>query len=148
MKAIRYRRYGTSDELRLEDVALPDPARGQVRVRVRAAWYNPMDGKIRRGEMKMVTGRRFPRGLGHDFAGVIDAVGAGVERLKVGHAVFGVTSIAKAGAFADHVITDEKNVGRKPPATSSEQAAAMTIVGITAWNGLVTKAKLTAGRAG
>ena len=82
MKAIRYRRYGTSDELRFEDVALPDPARGQVRVLVRAASHNPMDGKIRRGEMKMVTGHRFPRGLGHDFVGVIDAVVALVAAMN------------------------------------------------------------------
>jgi NADPH:quinone reductase-like Zn-dependent oxidoreductase len=146
VKAIRYSQYGTLKELRLEDVALPDPARDQVRVQVRAASYNPMDGKIRRGEMKALSGFRFPRGLGHDFAGVVDAVGQDVERLKVGDEVFGVTPIREAGAFAEYVVVAEKGLGRKPPAVSFERAAAMTIVGITAWTGLVERAKLAAGQ--
>jgi NADPH:quinone reductase-like Zn-dependent oxidoreductase len=105
-----------------------------------------MDGKIRRGEMKVISGSRFPRGLGHDFAGVVEAVGPGVKRLKVGDEVFGVTTIAQAGAFAEYVVADEKNVGLKPPSLSFEQAAAFTIVSLTAWNALAGKAKLSAGQ--
>ncbi len=100
MKKVQYSRYGGLEELRLE-VTVPDPARGEVRVRVKAASFNPMDGKIRRGEMKALSGFRFPRGLGHDFAGVVDAVGPGVQRLKAGDEVFGGVSIPKAGAFAE-----------------------------------------------
>ncbi len=146
MKKILYSRYGEPKELRLDEVATPNPARGEVRVRVKAASYNPMDGKIRRGEIKAMSGFRFPRGLGHDFAGVVDAVGPGVQRFKAGDEVFGVTSIPKAGAFADYVVAEEKNIWLKPPALSFEQSAAMTIVGLTAWNGLIAKAQLTAGQ--
>ena len=145
MKAIQYSRYGALDELRLDEVALPSPAGGQVRVRVRAASYNPLDGKIRRGEMKPMTGFRFPRGL-DTFRGRGRGRGPGVERLKAGDEVFGVTSIWAAGAFAEYVVADERNLEHKPPAVSFEQAAAMTIVGVTAWTGLVAKAKLTAGQ--
>ncbi len=60
--------------------------------------------------------------------------------------MFGATTIAKAGAFAEHVVADAKNVGSKPSSISFHQAAAMTIVGMTAWNGLVGRAKLTAGQ--
>ena len=130
----------------MEEVALPEPGRGQIRVRVMAAAANPMDWKIRRGEMKMISGFRFPRGLGHDFAGVVDALGPGVERLKVGDEVFGVTSISKAGAFAEFLVADEKNATLKPPSISFEQAAALAIVSVTAWNALVAKAKLRAGQ--
>jgi NADPH:quinone reductase-like Zn-dependent oxidoreductase len=130
----------------MEEVALPEPGRGQIRVRVMAAAANPMDWKIRRGEMKMISGFRFPRGLGHDFAGVIDALGPGVERLKVGDEVFGVTSISKAGAFAEFLVADEKNATLKPPSISFVQAAALAIVSVTAWNALVAKAKLRAGQ--
>ncbi len=146
MKRVQYLHYGAPEELRLDEVRPPDAGKGQIRVQVRAASANPMDWKIRRGEMKALSGFRFPRGLGHDFAGVVDAVGPGVERLKVGDEVFGVTSIRQAGAFAEYVVADEKNVGLKPPSISFEQAAALTIVGLTAWNALAAKARLGAGQ--
>ena len=146
MKRVQYFHFGALDELRLDDVKPPDVGKGQIRVQVRAASVNPMDGKLRRGEMKAISGSRFPRGLGHDFAGVVDAVGPGVKRFEVGDQVFGVTSIRQAGAFAEYVVADEKNVGLKPPSFSFEQAAAFTIVSLTAWNALVVKAKLSAGQ--
>jgi NADPH:quinone reductase-like Zn-dependent oxidoreductase len=100
MKRVQYLHYGGPEQLRLDEVKQPDPGRGQIRVRVRAAVAKPMDWKIRRGELKALSGLRFPRGLGHDFAGVVEAVGPGVERLKVGNEVLGVTCISQAGAFA------------------------------------------------
>ena len=69
-----------------------------------------------------------------------------MKRLKVGDEVFGVTSIRRAGAFADYVVADEKSAWLKPRSLSFEQAAAFTIVGLTAWNALVAKAKLSAGQ--
>ena len=146
MKRVQYLHFGAPDELRLDEVNTPDAGKGQIRVQVRAAAANPMDWKIRRGEMKAISGSRFPRGLGHDFAGVVEAIGPGVKRLKVGDEVFGVVSIRQAGAFAECVVADEKNVGLKPPSVSFEQAAALTIVGLTAWNALVAKARLRAGQ--
>lgn len=146
MKRVQYYKYGGPEELRLDEVTPPDAGRGQIRVQVRAAAANPMDWKIRRGEMKAISGSRFPRGLGHDFSGVIEAVGPGVERLKVGDDVFGVTSMRQAGAFAEYVVADEKNVALKPPSITFEQAAALPIVGLTAWNALVAKARLGAGQ--
>jgi NADPH:quinone reductase-like Zn-dependent oxidoreductase len=77
---------------------------------------------------------------------VVEAVGPGLERLKVGDEVFGVTSIRQAGAFAECVVADEKSVGLKPPSISFEQAAALTLVSVTAWNALVAKARLRAGQ--
>jgi hypothetical protein len=58
---------------------------------------------------------RVPRGLGHDFAGVVEAVGPGMERLKVGDEVFGVNPIRQAGAFAEYVVADEKTLGPSRP---------------------------------
>lgn len=145
MKKIQYSRYSGPEELRLDEVASPDPRKGQVRIQVKAASVNPMDGKIRRGEMKVLSGSRFPRGLGHDFAGVVDAVGPGVSQFKAGDEVIGVTSIPKAGAMADYVVADAKNISIKPASVPFVEAAALTIVGLTAWNALVAKAKLSAG---
>jgi len=146
MKRIQYDRYGGAEELYIKDVPLPEPGKGQVRVRVRAAGVNPMDWGIRRGRAKMFTGDQFPRALGHDFAGVVDAVGPGVTRLKVGDAVFSAVGMKEAGAFAEALVADEKHVLIKPASLSFEQAAAMTIVSLTAWNALVDKAKVRAGQ--
>ncbi|WP_084421747.1 NADP-dependent oxidoreductase [Henriciella litoralis] len=126
MKRVQYHRFGGPEELQLEDVAQPEPGPDQIRVQVRAAAANPMDWKIRRGEMKMLSGSRFPRGLGHDFAGIVGAVGP--------------------GAFAESVIAEEKNTALKPLAISFEQAAALTLVAVTAWTGMVQKAQVSAGQ--
>lgn len=146
MQRIQYYRYGGPEELRLEEVRVPQPRRNQVRVRVKAAAANPMDWIIRRGLVKAMSGSQFPRGLGHDFAGVVEAVGPGVKRLKIGDEVYGATGLRAAGAFANSVITEENDTALKPRSLSFEQAAALPIVSVTAWTALVDKAKLRAGQ--
>ena len=146
MKRVQYHHFGGPEELQFDDVIQPEPGPGQVRVQVRAAAANPMDWKLRRGEMKMLSGSRLPRGLGHDFAGVVDAVGPGTVRLKVGEEVVGVATIPAAGAFAESVIAEERNTVLKAPSVSFEQAAALTLVAVTAWNGLVLRAQVSAGQ--
>lgn len=146
VKRVQYLHYGDPEELQLVEAPPPVAGEGQVRIQVRAASANPMDWKIRRGEMKALTGFRFPRGVGHDFAGVVEVVGPGVERFKAGDEVFGMTSLRQAGAFAEYAIADEGNVWLKPPSVSFEQAAAATIVSLTAWNAVVDEAKLKAGQ--
>lgn len=146
MKRIQYSRYGGPETLRLDEVERPEPGPGQVRVRVRAAGANPMDWKIRSGQLRFMTGFRFPRGLGHDFAGVVDAVGPGTTRLKVGDEVFGATGLSEAGTFADYLVTAEQNAIPKPGNLPFEVAGALTIVSVTAWAALVDKARLRAGQ--
>ncbi len=146
MRRIQYHRYGGPEELRLEEAEEPAPSRDEVRVRVKAAGVNPMDWGIRSGSVRMLTGRRFPRGLGHDFAGVIEAVGSDAKRFEVGDEVFGATGLKDAGAFADAVVVEERHVMRKPTSLPFEQAAALTIVSATAWTALVDRARLRAGQ--
>ncbi len=147
MKRIQYHRYGGPEVMRLEDFEPTRPGPGEVLVRVRAAAANPMDWKIRNGDMKVMTGRKFPRGLGHDFAGVVAEVGAGVTRLAVGDEVLGGASIKASGAFAEMVVAEEKAVVTKPANLSWEKAAALPIVGLTAFQAMVTKSELRAGQA-
>src|SRR3984885_3604623 len=142
MKRVQYHRYGGPEVLRLEEFAPAAPGRGQIRVRIRAAAANPMDWKIRKGELKMMTGRKFPRGLGHDFAGVVEAVGPNVTRLKVGDEVFGATGLKEAGTFAEALVTEEATVFFKPECLSFEEAATLPIVSSAAWTALFDKAKL------
>ena len=110
MKRVQYHRYGGSAELRLEEVERPTLGPSQVRVQIRAAAANPLDWKIPKGELRMMTGRSFPRGLGHDFSGVIEAVGAQGTRFKVGDEVFGAVGLKEAGTFAEALVTDENLV--------------------------------------
>jgi NADPH:quinone reductase-like Zn-dependent oxidoreductase len=145
MQKIEYDKYGGPELMRLEEVEPPVPGKGQVLVRVRAAAANPMDWKVRNGAVKIMTGRRFPRGLGHDFAGTVVGVGEGVTRFGPGDEVFGAMSMRDSGAFAEMVAADEKQIVKKPAGLSYEEAATLATVGVTAQQALIDKGKLKAG---
>jgi len=146
MKRIQYHQYGGPQTMRLEDFTLGDPDKGQVAVKVKFAAVNPIDWKLRQGQMKIVTGNAFPRAMGMDFSGTVLAVGPGVTRFKAGDAVFGMARLKQGGAFGDAVITNEGFMARKPDAVSFENAACLATPGVTAWNGLVDKARLRSGQ--
>jgi NADPH:quinone reductase-like Zn-dependent oxidoreductase len=147
VKRVQYHRYGGPEVLRLEDYEPPRPGPGEIQVRVKAAAANPMDWKIRSGEMKVLTGRKFPRGLGHDLAGVVTAVGPGVTRLGVGDDVLGGAGLKAAGAFAEVAVVAENGVVEKPADLSWEEAAALPVVGLTAFQAMAGTSKVRAGQA-
>ncbi|MET8310743.1 NAD(P)-dependent alcohol dehydrogenase [Micromonospora sp. NPDC005173] len=132
--------------MRLEDFEPAQPGRGEVLVRVRAAAVNPMDAGIRGGRLQIMTGRKFPRALGHDFPGVVEAIGEGVTRVRVGDEVLGGASIKGAGAFAEMVLAEEKGIAKKPANISWEEGAALPTPAVTAYQALVNKGKLKAGQ--
>ncbi len=146
MRRIQYDRYGGPELMRLEKFELSSPGTGQVLVRVLAAAANPMDWKVRNGDTKLMTGRRFPRGLGHDFAGLVEGVGAGVTRFRVGDAVLGAMSMKASGAFAEMVLADENHITAKPAELSYEQAAALPTPGVTALQSVIDNGELQAGQ--
>ncbi len=145
MKRIQYQSYGGPEVMRLEEHSLAAPGANQIRVRVKAASINPADWKIRNGELKMMTGKAFPRGMGVDFAGIVESIGSGVTRFQPGDEVLGTTSIKGAGTFAEQLITEEKLVVQKPGGLSFPQAACLPAVGATAW-GVMEKANLQSGQ--
>ena len=146
MKRLQYDKYGGPEVVRLSSFTLPPPGADEVVVQVAAASINPMDWKIRSGAFKIMTGSRFPRAIGADFAGTVEAVGSKVSRFKPGDAVVGAVSIKASGAFAPKLITSQKLVVKKPDNLSFEQAATLPIAGVTAWCALVRKAQLTRGQ--
>ena len=146
MKRIQHDRYGGPETMQLADFELAEPGAAQVAVKVQFASIQPIDWKLRRGDLKILTGRSFPRGMGSDFSGTVLAVGAGVSRLKPGDAVFGMARLKESGAFAEAVVTSETFVARKPPDVSFEQAACLSTAGVMAWMGLIDKAHLVAGQ--
>ncbi|MCE3606600.1 alcohol dehydrogenase catalytic domain-containing protein [Massilia sp. P8910] len=131
--------------MRLADFALAIPGKGQVAVQVRFAALNPIDWKLRNGQMKIVTGKRFPRAMGMDFSGTVIAVGPGVTRFQAGDAVFGLAPFKETGALGQAVVTSATSLASKPGNVSFEGAACLGTAGVTAWNGLADKAGLTAG---
>lgn len=135
MKRIEYDRYGDAGRLRLAAFDPPEPGDDEVLVKVIAAAANPMDWKIRRGAFRPVSGWRFPRGVGHDFAGVVERVGRGTSRFRPGDEVFGSVGMS-SGAFAEYVIASTKYITRKPAGLSFSEAAALPITGVTALQAL------------
>ncbi|ACI59612.1 Alcohol dehydrogenase GroES domain protein (plasmid) [Rhizobium leguminosarum bv. trifolii WSM2304] len=146
MKRIQYHRYGGPDVMQMERFEPPALRPDDIAVKVVYAAINPVDWKVRRGDLKLVTGRKFPRAMGCDFSGEILAVGSGVTAFKLGEAVFGVAPVKTCGALAEVVVAPQTVVGRKPESVTFEEAACLGTPGVTAWNALIDKAHLKAGQ--
>lgn len=145
MKAAYLEQTGAPDVIRHGDLPTPEPKPGEVRVRVGAAAVNPIDTYIRSGMVNMNLPRPFVPGC--DLAGVVDAVGPGVGRFKVGERVWGSNQglLGRQGTFAEFCCAGEQWLYPTPENVSDEQAAAAALVGITAHLGLFHCAKLTPG---
>ncbi|MGK3961130.1 zinc-binding alcohol dehydrogenase family protein [Sorangium sp. So ce118] len=141
MKAIGIHQYGDASQLVTLELPEPQPGPHQVRVRVIASSVNPADIRARSvapGPRRIE--RQFPLVLGYDFSGVVDAVGPDVEELAVGDEVFGSPSLFGQGANAEQVVVDGRTIARKPAALSHEQAACLSLAGVTAWECLARAA--------
>ncbi|MCU0463014.1 MAG: NAD(P)-dependent alcohol dehydrogenase [Anaerolineae bacterium] len=141
MKAFVYSQYGSPDVLRLQDIPRPTPQPGQVLVRVVASSVNPLDWHQMRADPFLV---RLSNGLfkpknpisipGADVAGVVEAIGEGVTRFRPGDAVYGD---AGGGGLAEYTCVKEKGLVHKPDNLTFEQAAAIPVAAITAWQALM-----------
>ncbi|MFB6310039.1 MAG: zinc-binding alcohol dehydrogenase family protein [Salinirussus sp.] len=140
MRAVRYHEGGEPDVLQVDEIDRPTPAADEVLVAVRAASINPTDAKRRRRGTGPV-----PKTTGSDFAGVVEAVGEGVEGVAVGDRVCGTglhTTRFHRGAVADFVAVPTDVLTHLPDAVSFVQGAALALVGVTAWRGLRDHADL------
>jgi NADPH:quinone reductase-like Zn-dependent oxidoreductase len=148
MRAIVNQVYGSADELRLEEVAVPTmDAEDLVLIRVRAASVNALDWHIMRGLpylVRLSEGLRGPKRStrGVDVSGVVVAAGSGVKRFRPGDEVFGTA----AGSFAGFSTAKEANLAKKPPNLTFEQAAAIPVAGCTALQALRDKGRLRPGQ--
>jgi NADPH:quinone reductase len=148
MRAICLTKYGSIDNFIRTDLPTPAPKRGQVRVRVHSSAVGPADFKVAMGLVKFLHGRKFPMILGYDFSGVVDAVGEGQPRWKIGDSVFGFLPYGPGnnqGAFAEFLIAHEDQVALKPASISHEQAAASATAALTALQGIRDQGKLPLG---
>ncbi|MGO8873902.1 MAG: NADP-dependent oxidoreductase [Acidimicrobiales bacterium] len=130
-RAVRFDHYGGRDALYVADVQMPTPAAGEVVVAVRAAGINPGEAAIRAGALHDRFPAAFPSGQGSDLAGVVTAVGDGVDEFAVGDEVLGYSW--RRSSHATHVAVPTTQLIRKPPALSWEVAGALYVVGCTAY---------------
>jgi len=145
MKIVGYQKFGGIDVLQMNEVPKPDVSSKQVLVKVKAVSINPLDWKIRKGEMKLMAGSKLPKRTGIDFAGVIDAAGDEVKNFKSGDEVFGVVNSMKEGALGEFVLVPATSVWKKPSKINFAQAASIPVVGAGAFQAIEEIGHVSAG---
>lgn len=148
MKAMIINEFGSSDVFTVAEIAKPQAKPGHILVRVAATSVNTVDTMIRQmGEDLAPLSPTLPGVLGMDFAGTIEAVGEGVTSFSVGDEVYGCAGglADLQGALAEYMLADAKLVAHKPKSISMREAAALPLVGITAYEGL-TRAGVNKGQ--
>jgi NADPH:quinone reductase-like Zn-dependent oxidoreductase len=137
MRAVVVRETGDPDVLRLEDAERPEPGDGEVLIRVHAASVNPIDWKYRRG----LSPKQFPAVLGSDVSGTVEVSHA--DGFAAGEDVFG---FAATGSYAEFATAPATLLAEKPAGVSHEQAAALPVAGLTAWQALFDRGGLARGQ--
>jgi len=146
MKAFILDRYKKKGALRFGGMPEPTVGDDDVLVEIHASGLNLLDSKIRDGEFKLILPYRPPFILGHDVAGTVVRVGSKVRRFKPGDEIYSRPRDGRVGTFAEYIAINEADVALKPRNVSMEEAASIPLVGLTAWQALVERAKLEKGQ--
>jgi NADPH:quinone reductase-like Zn-dependent oxidoreductase len=150
MKAILCEQYGGPEVLSLDDVPVPRVGPNGVLVQVHASSVNPVDWKYRRGWLHAVRPVVFPVIWGCDLSGVVVEVGPAVTLFKPGDVVYGFKDgyVGKTyrGTYAEYVVSPENTLAKKPAGLSHEEAAAIPLAALTAWQALLKQGRLKAGQ--
>jgi len=149
MKAIILKEAGGVEKLELMDIAIPAIKHDEVLIQVKAISINPVDIKTRTGKSLYdeLKSRNEPIILGWDISGVITEVGSSVTTFKKGEEVFGMINFPGHGkAYAEYVAAPASQLALKPSNISHETAAVATLAALTAWQALVTHAKVSKGQ--
>jgi NADPH:quinone reductase-like Zn-dependent oxidoreductase len=132
MKKVIYNAFGDESILQITDQPIPIPERDQVLIRVKAVSINPLDWKVYGGEMKLMSGSKFPKSVGIDFSGKVVATGGSVSRFKKDDEVMGIMDVFKGGALAEYLVVKEADLAIKPENISFAEAAALPVTGLSA----------------
>lgn len=143
MKAFVLDKAGDRENLHIENVPMPEPKAGEVRVRMHSVGLNPVDYKA--ADWGHVAWS-YPHTLGTDGAGVVDKVGSDVKDFKVGDRVYGLFDIARPGSFAEYAVTSAYALALMPAKSSFEEAAAIPVAGWTAYQVFNRKLNLREGQ--
>jgi NADPH:quinone reductase-like Zn-dependent oxidoreductase len=151
MKSAQISRYGSSDVIEInQNAPQPTLSSGKVLVSIKAAGVNPVDWKIREGAFQQMIQLQFPSTLGIDFSGVIKQFGEGVSSsdFKQGDEVYGQAGVTNggSGAFAEMALAKTDSIANKPKRLSHIEAAALPLVGVSAWRALTENIGLSKGQ--
>jgi alcohol dehydrogenase len=151
MKAVQINRYGGSEVIEVnQNIPEPIVSAGKVLVSVKAASVNPADWKIREGGLQQMIQLQFPSTMGMDFSGVIKQVGEGVSNSEFnqGDGVYGQAGVVNggSGAFAEMALAKTESIANKPKRLSHAEAAALPLVGVSAWRALMENIGLSNGQ--
>ena len=144
--AIRIHSYGGPEVLLYEQAPRPRVREGEVLIRVHAAGVNPLDWKMRAGELKEVIQYKLPVIPGWDVSGVVEEVGPGESGFKNGDEVFAMADPTRDGAYADYIAVREATVAMKPKSLHHVRAAATPVSALTAWRSLFDLGHLQSGQ--
>ncbi len=144
MRAMAIEQLGGPEELKLTELPEPSPGDHDLLVEVIAAAINPVDYKVRQTGLGMP--RDFPLVLGYDVCGRVVGCGAAVEQFREGDVIYASPSIGRNGSNAEYVLVDERTAAAKPATLTEEQAAAMPLVALTAWESLHARAQMHPGQ--
>ncbi|MDJ0600605.1 MAG: NAD(P)-dependent alcohol dehydrogenase [Crocosphaera sp.] len=142
MKGVIFNRYGSPDVLEYTDITKPSPTAKQLLIKVFASSVNPIDWKIRRGMLQIVTGKKFPLFLGCDFSGEVVTVGEEISDFQSGDQVYGFLSATSGKAYGEYIVTTPQNTILKPTNLTYSQAAAVPLAASTALQGLRDKGNI------
>jgi NADPH:quinone reductase-like Zn-dependent oxidoreductase len=145
MHAIGYRRHGDVSVLEQFEASKPEPKRGEVIVRVHAFGLNPLDYRLRRGELRLITSLKMPRLIGSDFAGTVDSIGADVHSVGPNDTVFGMVSQLLNGCSAEFIRVPESQLAKMPSSLNFEVGAAVPLAALTAYQALTDIAQVKPG---
>jgi NADPH:quinone reductase-like Zn-dependent oxidoreductase len=143
MRAARVLRFGPPSVITNDDLPRPEPAPGQLLVRVKAAGVGKWDALIREGKAQL---QPLPLILGSELSGIVEGIGADVSGFKLGDEVYGATNEQFSGAYAEYAVPFAKKMAQKPNTLSFIEAASAPIVTVTAWQMLFDYARVTAGQ--
>jgi NADPH:quinone reductase-like Zn-dependent oxidoreductase len=146
MKAVRFHQYGDPSVLTYEDVEQPTPGPGEVSIRVAATSFNGVDANIRAGNMQGPIPVALPHTPGLDVAGTVESVGADVDGVTIGDRVIGFLPMNGTGASAEFVLAPADVLAPAPQHLPLRDAAALPLVGLTAWQALFDHGRLEAGQ--
>jgi NADPH:quinone reductase-like Zn-dependent oxidoreductase len=145
MKAVIIDRYGGPDVLDMKEVSIPLINDDEILIKIKASSVNPVDWKVRKGMLRFLPGQELPKMLGGDLSGEVVKIGKNISEFKQGDEIYGMINATKGGAYAEYIAASIRQVVHKPTNLTFEEAAAVPLAALTAYQAITRLGKLKEG---